>query len=255
MKRIWLFLGLLLLSIGLGVLLAAPAPVHAQEQAVAATAEMAAGKDVTEVSESVMAFIDKGKPIGHVIILLLVMALFFVIDQMRVHLLERVRAGEIYTTPMGKLDRGAFEAIIARYANSRVGRLLSDAQTLFTRSGNVTLIASEADFYREKEEHRFNTFEARMAFLADTAGGLGLLGTVWGIYRGFAAKSIAASNDDLLAAMGIALVTTFMGIVVSVIINWLSTEMGALTRNRTMAALEKIEDYRDVLVRDSAQPA
>ena len=94
-----------------------------------------------------------------------------------------------------------------------------------------------------------------MAFFADTAGGLGLLGTVWGIYRGFAAKSVSQSNDDLLAAMGVALVTTFMGIVVSVILNWLSTEMGAAFRGRIMSALETVEDYREMLVKDIGRAA
>jgi len=89
-----------------------------------------------------------------------------------------------------------------------------------------------------------------MAFLADTAGGLGLLGTVWGIYRGFAAKAVVQSNDELLAAMGVALVTTFVGIVVSVIINWMSTETGAAVRGRIMAAMGKIEDYREILLKD-----
>ena len=251
MKRVWLFLGLLLASIALGVLMSNPS--HAQE--MAAATQPAADANTSVVSQTAMAFVDEGGPIGKVIIVLLVVALFFVADQVRIHLLERVRAGEIYKTTMGKLNRAGFEELVGRHADSRIGRLLSDAHALYAQSGNLSLIGAEAEFYREKEEHRFNTFESRMGFLADTAGGLGLLGTVWGIYRGFAAKAVAQSNDDLLAAMGIALVTTFLGIVVSVIINWMATEVGAVTRNRTMAALEKIEDYRDVLVREAKQGA
>ncbi len=195
-------------------------------------------------------FVSKGGPIGWVILGLLVVAVFFVADQVRIHLLERLRAGDIYKANLAHATRAAFDDIIAKSAASRVGRLLQDAQTLYGQSGNLSLIGAEAEFYREKEEHRLGTFESRMAFLADTAGGLGLLGTVWGIYRGFAAKSVVQNNQDLLAAMGLALVTTFLGIVVSVIINWMATEMGAMTRNRTMAALEKIENYRDALVRE-----
>jgi|GEM_PF-3038555 len=214
-----------------------------------------AADDEVEVKESIKAFIDKGKPIGHVIILLLIVAIFFLVDQLRVHWLEKIRGHEIYKTEMGKLERTDFEAAAKKGADSRVGRLLGDAMSVFRQSADMSLISAEAEFYREKEEHRFNTFEARMAFLADTAGGLGLLGTVWGIYRGFAAKAVAQSNDDLLAAMGIALVTTFMGIVVSVIINWMSTEMGAAFRSRIMDAMEKIDDYREVLVREIGRAA
>ena len=249
MKKVCLFVGLLALLVAIGVL--ASAPARAQEPDAAATVAPATPDGgSTEVSRTAWAFVDEGGPIGKVIILLLVIALFFVADQVRIHLLERVRAGAIYRSAMGKLDRTAFEELVARHAESRIGRLLGDARALYRQSGNLSLIGAEAEFYREKEEHRLGTFETRMGFLADTAGGLGLLGTVWGIYRGFAAKSVAQNNEDLLAAMGIALVTTFMGIVVSVIINWMSTEIGAVTRNRIMVALEKVENYRDALVRD-----
>lgn len=213
------------------------------------------GDDEVVITESVKEFIDKGKPIGHVIIVLLIIGIFFVIDQMRRHFLEKIRGNEIYKADIANMSRADVDDLIKSNSKSKVGRLLSDSASVYRQSADMSLISSEADFYREKEEHRFNTFEARMAFLADTAGGLGLLGTVWGIYRGFAAKSVAANNDDLLAAMGIALVTTFMGIVVSVILNWMSTEMGAGFRGRIMAALEKVEDYREMLVKDIGRAA
>ncbi|PID78580.1 hypothetical protein CSB20_14430 [bacterium DOLZORAL124_64_63] len=261
MIRKW---GLLLVAAGL-VLLATVAmgqdeqPTSIQDSRLAqmtgAAAQTGEPEDEIVVTESVKEFIDKGKPIGHVIILLLVIGFFFVVDQLRVHLLEKVRGGEIYKADINAMQRPAVEKLIEAHSKSRVGRLLMDVSRIYRQSADMSLISAEAEFHREKEEHRFNTFEARMAFLADTAGGLGLLGTVWGIYRGFAAKSVAANNDDLLAAMGIALVTTFMGIVVSVILNWMSTEVGAMFRGRIMAALEKVEDYREMLVKDIGKVA
>jgi len=224
-------------------------------QMTGAFAQPSDADEEVQVNESVMAFIDKGKPIGHVIILLLVIGIFFVIDQLRVHWLEKIRGSEVYKADIANMAISDVDALITRNEKSRVGRLLKDASGICRQSADMSMISSEAEFYREKEEHRFNTFEARMAFFADTAGGLGLLGTVWGIYRGFAAKSVSQSNEDLLAAMGIALVTTFMGIVVSVILNWMSTEMGAAFRGRIMSALEKVEDYREMLVKDIGRAA
>jgi len=224
-------------------------------QMTGAFAEAPGADEEIQVNESVMAFIDKGKPIGHVILVLLVIGIFFVIDQLRVHWLEKIRGSEVYKADISTMATGDVDALILRNEKSRVGRLLKDVAGVYRQSADMSLISSEAEFYREKEEHRFNTFEARMYFFADTAGGLGLLGTVWGIYRGFAAKSVSQSNDDLLAAMGIALVTTFMGIVVSVILNWMSTEMGAAFRGRIMSAHEKVEDYREMLVKDIGRAA
>ncbi len=209
-----------------------------------------AAEDQVVVKESIKAFIEKGKPISHVILLLLVFAIFLMIDQLRMHLLERMRGAKIYKTDLRPLGVEEFEGTAKQCRKSRVGRLLCDAIGVYKQSADLSMVSAEAEFYREKAEHRFSSFEARMAFLSDTAGGLGLLGTVWGIYRGFAAKAVAQSNEDLLAAMGIALVTTFLGIVVSVIINWMSTEMGAAVRNRIMEAMIKIEDYREILIKD-----
>jgi biopolymer transport protein ExbB/TolQ len=215
-----------------------------------ATAADATADDDIVVSESVAAFIDKGKPIGHVILALLVIAIFLVVDQLRVHLLEKVRARELLKADARAMDRQSFEELARRAGESRIGRVLVEAEGLYRQSGDLSLLSTEAEVYREREEHRFNTFESRMAFLADTAGGLGLLGTVWGIYRGFAAKAVAQTNEELLAAMSVALVTTFLGIVVSVIINWMSTETGASVRGRIMNAIARVDDYRELLVRD-----
>lgn len=260
MKRLWALL--LVIALASGVQAGAGPGAAAQEatenQAVAGRIDEAAapvGDDDLVVTESVKTFIDKGKPITHVIIGLLVIAIFLVIDQMRVHLLEKTRAGEIGSTNLRTIDAGEFARVAETGRRSRVGRLLTDAVSTYRHSRDLSLVNAEAEFFREKEEHRFNTFESRMSFLADTAGGLGLLGTVWGIYRGFAAKAVVQSNEELLAAMGVALVTTFVGIVVSVIINWMSTETGAIVRGRIMTAMGKVEDYREVLLRDLADGA
>ena len=223
-------------------------------QMTGAMADTNADEEI-EVRETVKAFIDKGKPIGHVIIVLLIIGVFFVIDQMRRQMLEKVRGNEIYKADLASMEVKAVDTLVENNSTSKVGRLLKDVARVYRQSADMSLISSEADFYRQKEEHRFNTFESRMFFLADTAGGLGLLGTVWGIYRGFAAKSMSAGNDDLLAAMGIALVTTFMGIVVSVILNWLSTEMGASFRGQIILAMEKVEDFREMLIKDIGRAA
>ena len=237
-----------------GAVMAQDSPIS--DSRLAQLTERAPVDDETVViTESVSAFIDKGGPIGYVIMGLLVIAVFFCVDQLRVHVLEKVRAHELLRANVRGLERSAFEDMVQNQSVSRVGKLLTEAMGVYRQSGDLSLVSGEAEIFREREEHRFNTFESRMAFLADTAGGLGLLGTVWGIYRGFAAKAVAQTNDELLAAMGLALVTTFLGIVVSVIINWMSTETGAAVRGRIMTTIAKVEDYRELLIRDLGKRA
>ena len=67
----------------------------------------------------------------------------------------------------------------------------------------------------------FNPFLTRLAFFSDTAGGLGLLGTVWGMFLVFYKGS--PDQTEVLSGMGIALSTTIIGLVISIILNSFTT--------------------------------
>ncbi|HHS12645.1 MAG TPA: hypothetical protein ENN03_02625 [bacterium] len=82
----------------------------------------------------------------------------------------------------------------------------------------------EMETFTKTRNQNFSTFRNRMAFWSDTAGALGLLGTVWGMFITFFRGTM--EPQEILSGMGIALITTLMGLVISIVINLFSTEIG-----------------------------
>ncbi|NOZ60265.1 MAG: hypothetical protein GXO74_01150 [Calditrichaeota bacterium] len=87
----------------------------------------------------------------------------------------------------------------------------------------------------------FNPFLTRLAFLSDTAGALGLLGTVWGMFMVFHRGS--PDQSEILKGMGVALSTTIIGLVISIILNSLTT----LANNKFDRHLATINRVSEVL--------
>ena len=76
--------------------------------------------------------------------------------------------------------------------------------------------------------------------MSDTAGALGLLGTIWGMYTTFIGGNL--QPEQILSGMGIALVTTLLGLIVSIILNVFSTGVVKMFSNR----LDLIEYAGDI---------
>jgi hypothetical protein len=97
----------------------------------------------------------------------------------------------------------------------------------------------ELEKFNENQKQHFTTFQNRMAFWSDTAGALGLLGTVWGMFITFFKGDM--DKQAILSGMGIALITTLMGLVISVILNFFTTEVSGFF-NRIMNRLSEMAD-------------
>lgn len=96
----------------------------------------------------------------------------------------------------------------------------------------------ELEKFYDQQKQRFSTFQNRMSFWSDTAGALGLLGTVWGMFVTFFKGDMDKQN--ILSGMGIALITTLMGLVISVILNFFATEVSGLF-NRMLGKLGDVK--------------
>jgi len=205
--------------------------------------------------ETIRGFIEESGAIGYVILGLLVVGIVLVLDQLRVHWLEILRGKSIYGVSTRSINIDDIQDLITKAHGSRIAVLFSESISLFEDTHEHAALVSEADLFREKEESRFHNFESRMSFISDTAGGLGLLGTVLGIYQAFKVKGGGMDDQALLAAMGLALGTTFLGILVSVIVNWMSTEMGVAANKRILAALDRADALKETLVRAKSNQA
>ncbi len=92
---------------------------------------------------------------------------------------------------------------------------------IFKHQRSTASFNEVTDSFIQYLKDMFKPFETRLAFLSDTAGALGLLGTVWGMFMVFYQGN--PSQEDILRGMGIALSTTIIGLVISIFLNSLTT--------------------------------
>jgi len=126
--------------------------------------------------------------------------------------------------------------------NSLIARLYSVLLSIFHTTGNTNDFHDEIANYIQLQQGRFNTFRSRLAFLSDTAGALGLLGTVWGMFVTFFGGNL--DSQRILNGMGLALVTTLIGLVVSIILNFFATEVFSSFNKRIEMISGKSDEFR-----------
>jgi biopolymer transport protein ExbB/TolQ len=122
------------------------------------------------------------------------------------------------------------------------------AQLLRTRNPD-SMDASVQRFLTLRQDN-FRPYENWLSFLSESAGALGLLGTVLGMFQTFFGGTL--DKDKILHGMGIALITTLVGIVVSLLLNLVLT----LVRNVFTAALDtqyhRLTEIRQAMLSESA---
>jgi biopolymer transport protein ExbB/TolQ len=128
-----------------------------------------------------------------------------------------------------------------------IARLLGSLISSYHTTGSLEGINLEINFFIQSLQDQFNSFRSRLDLLSDSAGALGLLGTVWGIFITFEVENW--TQDTVLRGMGLALVTTFIGIIVSLVLNLLSTEVFNYFNRRNDRLQEKFVEFRKNLYR------
>ena len=115
------------------------------------------------------------------------------------------------------------EDVVANSSNSWAKQLSNNMLKIFRTTERAEDFHYEITNFIQSQQDKFSAFQGKMAFLSDTAGALGLLGTVWGMFVTFSRGIL--DNQIILTGMGIALVTTLMGLVVSIILNFFYTQI------------------------------
>ena len=131
---------------------------------------------------------------------------------------------------------------ISGQRESMISRLHANMLNVFQSQQMQADLHDEISNYVQYQQDRFDTFKRRIEFLSDTAGALGLLGTVWGIFAVFSQGLL--DDQIILTGMGVALISTLLGLVVSIILNLSSTEIFSLFNKRLDRIAEKSDELR-----------
>jgi len=132
--------------------------------------------------------------------------------------------------------------LIASNEESMLSSLWSTMINVFQTRPGEGLLHDEISNFVSFQQDQFGVFRRRMEFLSDTAGALGLMGTVWGMFTVFFQGT--AEQDVILRGMGIALITTLLGLVVSIILNFSATELSTFLGKRLERVSRKSDELR-----------
>jgi biopolymer transport protein ExbB/TolQ len=104
---------------------------------------------------------------------------------------------------------------------------------------------NEVTLATQVRKERFQTFRNWETFFSDSAGALGLLGTVAGIYITFMSGNLNA--ELVLRGMALALATTLVGLVNSLIINLTTMGLSNIFDRQMELTYKKMEELRFAL--------
>jgi biopolymer transport protein ExbB/TolQ len=164
---------------------------------------------------------------------------------------QRVSA-QLYAMDVTSMSLKELTTMVGRQQESMLSTLQSTMLNVFQTRPAEGMLHDEITNFVAFQQSQFVVFRGRMEFLSDTAGALGLMGTVWGMFTVFFQGS--AEQDVILRGMGIALITTLLGLVVSIILNFSSTELSTFFGKRLEQVSRKSDELRFRLM-ELAPPA
>lgn len=140
------------------------------------------------------------------------------------------------------MSLGELATLISRQESSMLASVQATMINVFQTRPSEGMLHDEITNFVQFQQDQFDVFRRRMEFLSDTAGALGLMGTVWGMFTVFFQGT--AEQDVILRGMGIALITTLLGLVVSIILNFSATEISTFFNKRLEQVSTKSDELR-----------
>ncbi len=155
---------------------------------------------------------------------------------------DRKLSGPLLDLDVEHMSLDQITAAVAEQRHSILAGLQSAMLNVFHTRPTEGMLHDEIVNFLAFEQDQFAVFRRRMEFLSDTAGALGLMGTVWGMFQVFFQGT--SDKDVILRGMGIALITTLLGLVVSIILNLFATELSTVFGKRLEAISRKSDELR-----------
>ena len=128
-------------------------------------------------------------------------------------------------------------AIVRGSDDSLYRRLLAGMLQVWHNAPEPAALGQESGTVLEAARAAYGRTQRMVGFFSSTAGGLGLLGTLVGIYALFSAETRDAQT--IFAGIAIAIVSTLLGIVVSIILELLE----ALVHSWASRYMERAEEW------------
>ena len=149
--------------------------------------------------------------VGLVVLMLCLVQLFF----------DRRSAGHLIRVPVDSASAKELDAALAGTSPSLYARFLDGLLKVYRAGGAFHAMGDEVRSITSAANANYSRTERLVAYCSSTAGGLGLLGTLAGIYTLF---STGTRDPQLIfAGIAVAVVSTLLGIIVSLLLELLET--------------------------------
>ena len=130
--------------------------------------------------------------------------------------MDHREAQPLYALDIGGMGVEDIATALARARDTLLGRLLAGMLAVWRSAPESSALGHESRTVMEAARAAYTRTQRMVGFLSSTAGGLGLLGTLVGIYALFSAETRDAQT--IFAGIAIAIVSTLLGIIVSIIL-------------------------------------
>jgi len=130
--------------------------------------------------------------------------------------------------------------------HNRAARLFYQVISTFDKTNQAQFVNEETNLFLAGEKESFERFNRVNAFLSESAGALGLLGTVWGIFVTFYTAKF--DGPTILRGMSIALITTLTGLIISLVLNFCGTYLYTFFNRQLNLLANKAEELRQALL-------
>ena len=137
--------------------------------------------------------------------------------------------------PVRSAEAASLNAALRRSQDSLYRRLLQGMMQVWQRTPSA--LGQESGTVLDAARAAYGRTQRLVGFFSSTAGGLGLLGTLVGIYALFSAETRDAQT--IFAGIAIAIVSTLLGIVVSIILELVE----ALVHSWASRYMERAEQW------------
>jgi len=190
--------------------------------------------------------IGQAGPIQYPIYGLLVVGLFFITLKLFELMRDRSLQKELQSKSFVNVALEDIQKIIGNQKDYFLSRIMSKLLNVYLTNSNADYLHDEITNFSSTLKDSFTTFKNRIDFLSDTAGALGLLGTVWGMFIVFSSGSI--EKEIILVGMGVALMSTLLGLVVSIILNFFTTVIDGYYSRHLEGVVSKADELRFRLI-------
>lgn len=194
--------------------------------------------------------VEQAGPLRWPIFVVLALGLVLVAGKLYELVRDRVVSRPLFEGDLRSADLAFITAHVSKQESSMLASLQSAMLNVFHTRPTEGMLHDEIANFVSFQQDQFGVFRRRMEFLSDTAGALGLMGTVWGMFTVFFQGT--SDKDVILRGMGIALITTLLGLVVSIILSLSATELATFFGRRLEAISKKSDELRFRLLELSA---